>query len=72
MHSNKIQMEMWKSTVIIIITREIFDSTLRGLIFFLNYTTEFMFKFMQKLALLGKPWVELLNSNNPSEMNRSS
>ena len=70
MRSTKIQIEMW--TVIIIITRETFDSTLRGLIFFLNYTTEFMFKFMQKLALLDKPWAELLNSNNSSEMNRSS
>ena len=55
MRSTKIQIEMW--TVIIIITRETFDSALRGLIFFLNYTTEFMFKFMRKLALLDKPWV---------------
>lgn len=30
---------------------KIFESTLRGPVFFLNYITELMFKFMQKLAL---------------------
>lgn len=34
---------------------KIFESALRGLIFFLYYTTELMFKFIQKLALHGNP-----------------
>lgn len=32
---------------------KISESTLRRLVFFLNYTTEFMFKFTQKLAFHG-------------------
>lgn len=53
MHSNEIKIKMWKCPVITAITRKkIFESTLRELIFFLNYTTELKIKSHRSLLYM--------------------